>query len=226
MPFETWLAYLAAYAVISITPGPSVFMVVGQSLSRGPGAAFSCIIGDLAGGVIVMTASYLGLGLLLASSSLAFMAMKWAGVLYMLWLGARQIRAARNLLEIKPFQAAPARGSLGAGFLTGVLNPKAIMFSMAFFGAVHHPLRPATSPVPDPHGDIDAGRRLGAGRLCAAGDARRHMPAKPDGTEKSGLRGRVMPAWRRCADGCDTLAAKEKRPRAGAVVKGLRGSMW
>jgi len=142
MPFENWIAYVIAYAVISIIPGPSVFMVIGQSLSYGTKAAFACIVGDLAGGVIVMSASYLGLGLLLASSSIVFMALKWAGVIYMAWLGIMQIRSARNLLEAKPISAASARGNLGAGFLTGVLNPKAIMFYMAFLAQFIEPTAP------------------------------------------------------------------------------------
>lgn len=132
MLMENWIAYVIAYAVISIIPGPSVFMVIGQSLSRGRRAALACIAGDVTGGVIVMTASYLGLGLILASSSLAFITLKWLGVAYMAWLGIAQIRAARALSHNSPVAVATARGSLGAGFLTGVLNPKAIMFYMAF----------------------------------------------------------------------------------------------
>ena len=101
MPFENWIAYVIAYAVISIIPGPSVFMVIGQSLSRGTKAATACIMGDLAGGVIVMSASYLGLGLLLASSSIAFMALKWAGVIYM----ARQVVPVPTaILALRPSQ--------------------------------------------------------------------------------------------------------------------------
>ncbi|WP_245999382.1 LysE family translocator [Paracoccus methylarcula] len=133
---------MIAYAVISLIPGPSVFMVIGQSLSRGTRAAIFCILGDLAGGVIVMMASYLGLGLILASSSIAFMALKWAGVAYMAWLGFMQIKAAHNLLEVKPIGPAATRGSLGAGFLTGVLNPKAIMFYMAFLAQFIEPSAP------------------------------------------------------------------------------------
>lgn len=97
MPIENWIAYAMAYTVISIIPGPSVFMVIGQTLSRGTRAAWACIAGDLAGGVIVMTASYLGLGVILASSSLAFIALKWVGVAYMAYLGIAQIIAARTL---------------------------------------------------------------------------------------------------------------------------------
>lgn len=142
MPFENWIAYIIAYAVISVIPGPSVFMVIGQSLTRGVRAAMACILGDLAGGVIVMTASYLGLGLLLASSGMAFMALKWAGVAYMAWLGVAQIRAARKLVDAGPIGAVSTRGSLGAGFLTGVLNPKAIMFYMAFLAQFIEPTAP------------------------------------------------------------------------------------
>lgn len=142
MLFENWITYVIAYAVISIIPGPSVFMVIGQSLSRGTRAAFACVMGDLAGGVIVMTASYLGLGLLLASSSIAFMALKWTGVAYMAWLGIMQVKAARNLLETKEIDSTTSRGSLGAGFMTGVLNPKAIMFYMAFLAQFIEPTAP------------------------------------------------------------------------------------
>lgn len=139
MPIENWIAYAMAYTVISIIPGPSVFMVIGQTLSRGTRAAAACIAGDLAGGVIVMTASYLGLGVILASSSLAFIALKWVGVAYMAYLGITQIIAARTLTAIKADEMKSTRGSLGAGFLTGVLNPKAIMFYMAFLAQFIEP---------------------------------------------------------------------------------------
>jgi threonine/homoserine/homoserine lactone efflux protein len=142
MPLENWITYVIANALISIIPCPSVFMLIGQSLSRGSRAAIACIVGDLAGGVIVMTASFLGLGLILASSSFAFMTLKWLGVAYMAYLGIMQIKAARNLLETKPTGQVSARGSLGAGFLTGVLNPKAIMFYMAFLAQFIEPAAP------------------------------------------------------------------------------------
>lgn len=142
MPLENWIAYVIAYTVISIIPGPSVFMVIGQSLTGGTRAALSCILGDLTGGMIVMLASYLGLGLILASSSLAFLALKWAGVAYMAWIGLMQIKAARDLMEAGPIGARGKRGSWRAGFLTGVLNPKAIMFYMAFLAQFIDPGAP------------------------------------------------------------------------------------
>jgi homoserine/homoserine lactone efflux protein len=148
MTLETWLSYVIAYTVLSLIPGPSVFMVLGQSLSRGMGAALYCIFGDLLGGVIVMTASYIGLGALLATSSEAYQVLKWAGVAYMVWLGMAQIIAARRLVQSDLLDTgnAPARAaSLRAGFLTGVLNPKEILFYVAFlaqFMNTAHPMTP------------------------------------------------------------------------------------
>ena len=83
MSVEVWLAYVAAYSVISLIPGPSVFMVLGQSLSRGLGAALYCIAGDLLEGIVVMTVAYAGLGTILAVSSDIYALIKWVCVGYM-----------------------------------------------------------------------------------------------------------------------------------------------
>lgn len=147
MNIETWLAYVAATVVISLIPGPSVFMVLGQTLARGLKAAAYCVVGDVCGGVIVMTASYAGLGVILASSSEAFFVLKWAGVAYMAWLGYTQIKSARQLREgdLKEIGLVGHRSaSLQAGFLTGILNPKAIMFYMAFLVQFMNPKLPMT----------------------------------------------------------------------------------
>jgi threonine/homoserine/homoserine lactone efflux protein len=147
---ETWLAYIAAYTVISLIPGPSVFMVIGQSLSRGLRTAMFCVIGDVAGGVVVMVTAYAGLGLILAASVEAFVIIKWAGAAYMLWLGVTQIAAAKklkaeDLIADEGKKSSQRSASWRAGFLTGVLNPKAIMFYVAFLAQFMDPNAP---PLP------------------------------------------------------------------------------
>lgn len=77
MTIEVWLAYVTAFALLSLIPGPSVFMVIGQSLCRDIGAAFYCIAGDLLGGVVMMTIACIGLGTVLAASSGAYLLIKW-----------------------------------------------------------------------------------------------------------------------------------------------------
>lgn len=147
MNIEVWTTYVAAFTILSLIPGPSVFMVIGQSLSQGLGAAFYCIAGDLLGGVVMMTVAYVGLGTILAASSEVYLVIKWAGVAYMAWLGISQILAARQLSEetLRTSATATVRsGSLKAGFLTGILNPKAILFYVAFLAQFMNPAYPMT----------------------------------------------------------------------------------
>lgn len=134
MTIETWLTFTVAYFVISAIPGPSVLMVVSQSLSKGLGPAVLCIIGDIIGGIAVMALSYMGLGAILAASNELFQVVKWCGAAYMAYLGWSSIKDARKQgISIKEnVQNTPKSKSISAGFLTGLLNPKAIIFYMAF----------------------------------------------------------------------------------------------
>ncbi|WP_428696804.1 LysE family translocator [Stappia sp.] len=134
MSFENWFAFTIACIVLTLVPGPSVLLVVGQALTRGRKAALMCVAGDLIGGIVLMLLSFLGVGAILAASALLFQAVKWAGVLYLAWLGYRQISEARTGTFELPGQDAVSSGwgSLWAGTITAILNPKAIVFYMAF----------------------------------------------------------------------------------------------
>lgn len=142
MALESWLAFALAYTVLALLPGPSTMMVVGQALSRGPRAAFACILGDLAGGVVIIACATLGLGIVLARSGSAFLMLKWAGVAYLALLGLRQIRAAGRVEALQPETSPSTRGSFAAGVATGLSNPKAIVFYMAFLAQFIDPTAP------------------------------------------------------------------------------------
>ncbi|MEM9624968.1 MAG: LysE family translocator [Pseudomonadota bacterium] len=146
MSIEIWVGYATAYAILSAIPGPSVFMVIGQALSKGLGAAFSCVVGDLLGGIVIMTVAYAGLGTVLTVSSGAYVVIKWAGVAYMAWLGLSQLLAARRMVDGDLHRSAKAlnTGSFWAGFLTGILNPKAVLFYVAFLAQFINPAYPMT----------------------------------------------------------------------------------
>lgn len=134
MKFELWIAFVATYSVISLMPGPSVFMVVGQSLTNGTKAAFLCIAGDIVGGFVLIALSLFGVGAILAASAELFLFVKWAGVAYIVFLGVCQIVEARRFDGSRQNQEVKSSSlqSAGKGFLVGVLNPKAIMFYVAF----------------------------------------------------------------------------------------------
>lgn len=135
MSLETWGTYVLAYGVLCLIPGPSVLLAVAQALSFGRRPAVFCILGDLCGGFLSMCAAFAGVGVILASSTLAFAVLKWAGVAYLAWLGLSQIRAARQSSGEPAPEVTPAKEkrSFRTGFVTGLLNPKAILFFMAFF---------------------------------------------------------------------------------------------
>jgi len=129
MALDLWIAFVITYTVISLIPGPSVLMVVSQAISFGTRAALLCIVGDLLGGGFLVGLSLFGVGAILQASALAFQAVKWAGVFYLAYLGYCQIRQAGKPEAV---QSQTRSKPIKAGFLTGVLNPKAIVFYMAF----------------------------------------------------------------------------------------------
>ena len=130
MEFTLWLAFASACFVLSVIPGPSVLVVTSQSITNGWRAAFVCIAGELLGGVCLMVASLLGVGAALAASPLAFLGVKWFGVGFLLYLG---VKALKSAIAPKDHPAEAPRGSFSAGFWTSVLNPKSLVFYLAFF---------------------------------------------------------------------------------------------
>jgi len=134
MAFDLWLAFTLACIVLTLIPGPSVLLVIGQSITRGKKAALMCIAGDMIGSIVLMGLSFLGVGAILAASAILFQAVKWAGVFYLAYLGFSQIREARNDTGDFTESCGTASGwdSFWAGTVTAILNPKAIIFYMAF----------------------------------------------------------------------------------------------
>ncbi|WP_259779422.1 LysE family translocator [Aestuariispira ectoiniformans] len=134
MSLDLWFAFVVATAVITLIPGPCVLLLIGQSLSQGMSPAFCSIVGILLGDLLLMVLSLMGLGTIMAASDVLFHAVKWAGVVYMAYLGYCQIAEARKALRNPTSESLPMnmRQSLKAGFLSAALNPKGIMFYMAF----------------------------------------------------------------------------------------------
>jgi threonine/homoserine/homoserine lactone efflux protein len=129
---ETWLAFVAASAVLLVIPGPTILLVISYALGRGMRTALPVAAGVALGDFTAMTLSMLGVGALLATSSLLFTVLKWVGAAYLVWLGIRLWRAG-GALEATPRAdaEAPAR-MLGHAWIVTALNPKGITFFVAF----------------------------------------------------------------------------------------------
>ena len=132
MPIEHWLAFVAASAVLVAIPGPTVLLVVSYALGQGRRSAAATVAGVALGDTTAVVASLLGLGTLLAASALLFTTLKWIGAAYLVYLGIRLWRApvAADGLPAAA-AAAPWKIFLHAYGVTA-LNPKGIVFFVAF----------------------------------------------------------------------------------------------
>jgi len=130
--------YCVTVLLLSITPGPDTAYIVGRSLAQGRMAGLMSALGISAGCCVHSLAASLGLTALLAASANAFLIVKWAGAIYLTYLGLRMLFVARRTPSVAR-AASPqgegrsARRLFVEGFLTDVLNPKMALFFLAFF---------------------------------------------------------------------------------------------
>jgi threonine/homoserine/homoserine lactone efflux protein len=133
MPIELWLAFVAASAVLLIIPGPTILTVISYSMSHGRRANVPLVAAVALGDSTALVVSLLGLGALLSASAFWFTVVKWAGGLYLLYLGIKLLRAGISSSEIAALAAPGSRWKLFANtYLVTALNPKGIVFFVAF----------------------------------------------------------------------------------------------
>ena len=134
MDIHLWLAFVVASALLGLLPGPAVTAIVGYALGSGRRTALASVAGMTAGNLVCMTLSMAGVGAILAASALAFSALKWAGALYLIGLGAWTLWKARKLGEahIAPRPPISARAAFLGNLAVGVFHPKTIVFFVAF----------------------------------------------------------------------------------------------
>jgi len=145
MTLETWLAFLVASCLISLSPGAGAISCMASGLRYGLGRAMWNIAGLIGGILFVLAIVAVGLGALLAASSVAFTVVKWLGVAYLVWLGVQQWRAAAIAMDAAA-RAADVGGTRGQlllrGFLVNATNPKGIVFMLAVLPQFIDPARP------------------------------------------------------------------------------------
>jgi threonine/homoserine/homoserine lactone efflux protein len=142
MLLSTWLLYVAAVFVLTVTPGPSVLMCVSTAVNLGPRKALITSLGSTSAIVGLMTLSALGLGALLAASETLFTALKWVGAAYLAYLGVRALLAPASDIQVAGGAVAGGRRLFAQGFLVGLSNPKALLFFGALFPQFLNPAAP------------------------------------------------------------------------------------
>ena len=126
--------YLIAAMIIIIAPGPSVLFVIARAVAWGRKISILTVAGNVTGSFVLSTLVALGLGPILQKWHITYIAVQWAGGLYLMYLGIDAIRKravhAADMTNQGPV-APTARQSIRDGFWVGVLNPKAIVFFAA-----------------------------------------------------------------------------------------------
>lgn len=126
-----FLGFVSAAVLLTLMPGPDILFVVTQAVSRGKKAAIVFAAGLCSGLVVHTVAVCAGVSVLLMSSPLAFTLLKFIGAAYLFYLGVKAFLA-RNESHLDVSVAVSGK-LYRKGVLMNVLNPKVILFFLAFF---------------------------------------------------------------------------------------------
>lgn len=156
MAIEVWLYYALAVLVLTGTPGPSTLVCMTKGVTHGWRGGALTALGSLCAITIIMTLSFTGLGVVVASSEWVFTIVKWVGAAYLLYLGVKALTSKQESFAQAPSQAQEQRNEHSVqnssainannrthsrsvkrhfinGFIVGASNPKAILFFAALF---------------------------------------------------------------------------------------------
>jgi threonine/homoserine/homoserine lactone efflux protein len=143
---ELWLAFVGASAILLVLPGPTILTVISYSVAHGRRANAALVAAVALGDSTALALSLVGLGALLATSGFWFTVVKWAGGLYLLYLGVKLLRAgASSGVPVAPAVAGSRWKLFANTYLVTALNPKGIVFFVAFLPQF---ISPQASVVP------------------------------------------------------------------------------
>ena len=132
---QALVTFCLAAGLLTIAPGLDTALVLRTAAAEGPRRGLLAGLGVALGCITWGAAVALGLGALLAASQIAFSVLKWAGAVYLVWLGLNLLFKPRSRFDLELAARASSRGGgswLGRGYLTNLLNPKVGVFYVSF----------------------------------------------------------------------------------------------
>jgi homoserine/homoserine lactone efflux protein len=132
MTLEIWLAYVFACLVIAIIPGPTVTVIVANSLAHGARAGLLNVAGTQLGLGLMMLILVVGLSSVIAAMGWLFDWLRLLGAAYLVWIGYKLLRAPEMSFGAGGEIPKPKGGFLLQGFLVLMANPKALLWFGAF----------------------------------------------------------------------------------------------
>ncbi|MEV8631172.1 LysE family translocator [Streptosporangium sp. NPDC051023] len=135
---STFLVFVVASLALVLVPGPNHLYIVARSIAQGRAAGVASALGVETGTLVHIAAAAAGLSYVIARSAALFNVIKWAGVVYLIYLGVRALTRGQEqaTYEARP---QPLRSVFLEGAVVNLLNPKVILFFLAFLPQFVHP---------------------------------------------------------------------------------------
>lgn len=128
----TLISFGLASAVLIVSPGPTMFYIVARSLEQGKEAGFVSALASFLSAIVHFMAAGLGLSTILMTSTVVFSTVKYAGALYLIYLGIQTLRSNTSLSVDGMISRDPLLSIFYQGVAVHTLNPKAAIFFLAF----------------------------------------------------------------------------------------------
>lgn len=142
MPDSTTLAlFVGSALVLLLTPGPAVLYIVARSMDQGRLAGIVSVLGISVGTLFHVAAAALGVSAILVQSALAFAVVKYAGAIYLVYLGIQKLRTPVHVAEVESVTPQSLRRVFRQGVIVNLLNPKLALFFFAFLPQFVDPAR-------------------------------------------------------------------------------------
>lgn len=147
MSLAVLAAFAAACVLLAVTPGPNMALIIAATLSGGLGGGLATLAGCLTGLTILVTIAAVGMTSVMVLMAEWFDVIRWAGAIYLVVLGVRQLWGWWGQRHATTGLAVPARAVSGGsryvqGLLVSLSNPKVLLFLGAFFPQFVDPLLP------------------------------------------------------------------------------------
>ncbi|AZO73791.1 MAG: LysE family translocator [Mesorhizobium sp.] len=132
MSLELYATYVVACVVIILVPGPTVTLIIANSMRHGSRAGLANVAGTQAGLAIMIAIVGIGLNTLIAGMGHWFEWVRLIGAAYLIWMGVQMFRS-KGTLNPDGSARKPRGGFFLQGFLVAISNPKTLVFFGAFF---------------------------------------------------------------------------------------------
>jgi threonine/homoserine/homoserine lactone efflux protein len=146
---ENYAGFVAAAIILNLTPGADTLYILTRSIAQGSRAGLVSVAGIMSGCVVHVLAAAFGLSLILTTSATAFFLVKWAGAIYLIFLGIRALTTRAPAFETQSsrFSNKDLVIIYRQGMITNILNPKVALFFLSFLPQFINPAN-TDGPLP------------------------------------------------------------------------------